>query len=105
MVLNEEEGYNGWKNYETWDVVLWIDNDQGLQEEVLDLGREVAEDAPFADNIKEIIEAMAPELEASMFSDLLNSALSEVDWYELAIAYHAQIKENDEYEEEGDEDV
>ena len=22
--------YNGWKNYGTWNVALWIDNDQGL---------------------------------------------------------------------------
>jgi hypothetical protein len=21
--------YNGWSNYQTWNVMLWLDNDQG----------------------------------------------------------------------------
>ena len=24
------ETYNGWSNYETWNVALWLGNDQGL---------------------------------------------------------------------------
>ena len=23
-------GYNGWENYETWNVILWVNNDEGL---------------------------------------------------------------------------
>lgn len=25
-----EKGYNGWTNYETWNVALWIQNDQSF---------------------------------------------------------------------------
>ena len=26
----DEQGFNGWRNWETWNVALWINNDRGL---------------------------------------------------------------------------
>jgi hypothetical protein len=37
------ETYNGWANRETWAVALWINNEQGWQESVYDLVRELVE--------------------------------------------------------------
>ncbi len=104
--------YNGWKNYETWNVALWLDNDQGTQELTRDLAQEAcegpasenvikgiwtrAEDARFelADRIKDFVtENLIPDLGASMASDLLNSAVSEVDWDEIAEHYLADIED------------
>jgi hypothetical protein len=33
LIVEAEPGYNGWKNWETWNVALWIGNDEGLYQE------------------------------------------------------------------------
>ena len=85
--------YNGWKNYETWATALWIDNDYGSYQhrcELVEQAKEEHKDEDerencLASSLKDWIEEQNPLAgNASVFADLLNSALSEIDWYEIA---------------------
>ena len=96
--------YNGWTNYETWNVKLWMDNDEGSYHHYGELAQDCfesaaadehfthAENAVFllAERLKsDHEEAMQDLLDndkmgASMWADLLGAALSEVNWHEIA---------------------
>ncbi len=94
----EHKEYNGWTNYETWNVNLWLDNEEGtqyLQREWIKRAKQTpktevltrAETTRFilADLVKVFIEDANPLLNtASVYSDLMNAALSEVNWQEIA---------------------
>ncbi len=92
--MSDEDGYNGWTNYETWCVNLWLSNDQGLDEMTRELVAGFDEDSPMhdiADALEDFVEDL-PECaevreKASFVSDLLGAALSEVNWYEIATAW------------------
>jgi hypothetical protein len=101
--------YNGWTNYETWLVALWIDNSEGDQEATREMAAAAYRDAEaddtfsrleratlnLADQIKTMIEEAAPDLGASMYADMINGALSSVNWYEIAEHYHDDMTENE----------
>lgn len=89
-------GYNGWTNYETWVVKLWLDNDGTDLEE---MARECLRDAIDKDQgkddaticLRDQLEAYVDDLQelvnlptTGMFADLLGHALGMVDWREIA---------------------
>lgn len=95
--MTNNEGYNGWTNYETWLAALWIDNDQGSYQHRLSLVQEVQDNYPDDEDkqayqlsllIKDWIEELNPfNDQANLFVDLINAALSEVNWREIAVNF------------------
>jgi len=87
------EQYNGWKNYETWLVNLWIDNDGG-SEYWAERAEEVRDVSDLADEMETYYTALADEAIPSqgMFNDLFNSALREVSWYDIAEHYIKELE-------------
>lgn len=90
--------YNGWSNYETWCVALWIGNEEGSYRESVAMTRAADDEDRLANELREWVESTMPDLGASMWSDLLRSAFSEVDWYEIAASYWADYREEQEAE-------
>lgn len=92
------ETYNGWTNYETWVVNLWMDNEEGTHDYWLEVAADVynneakeqnfftkIEDAVsiLADRLKDSHEDNRPEL-PGVYGDLIGAALGEVNWQEIA---------------------
>jgi hypothetical protein len=88
------EKYNGWTNYETWNVNLWMDNDEGSQsfwesqadDVVADHGDNSDAVADLAKQLETLHRDEMPEV-AGCYADLLGAAISEVNWYEIAEHY------------------
>ncbi len=94
--MNKKE-YNGWTNYETWLVNLWMDNDQGSQAywyvvahdsiEEHKAGEEPENWFYFEGVLKDMLDNMVHGPESTvafMAADLLSAAISEVDTREIA---------------------
>jgi hypothetical protein len=94
-----DKRHNGWTNYETWAAKAWIDNLEDSYLQWKHLARSsyllAAEDQTFTkmenaafrlrDMLKERHEALCGEQPVTgLFSDLLNSALAEINWQEIA---------------------
>lgn len=82
--------YNGWKNKETWLVNLWLGDSLAMYQED---GFTI--DAAF---VEQMVDEMVDEEVSGLISDLLNCALYEIDYDEIAEHYESQTtKDNTMY--------
>lgn len=94
--------YNGWSNYETWVTNLWLDNEPGTYEDKREIIRRADKEHEAADALKDYVQDLMPDLGASLASDLLGAALSEVDWREIVQAEWEELHEEEEEEAEAE---
>jgi len=80
--------YQGYKNYPTWAVSLWLANEQGLYGLVQEQIEEGATPRQVADYIEELMTdadmGLAVELPTGPQSDICEWAMQQVDWDEVA---------------------
>lgn len=104
-----DEKYNGWSNYETWCCNLWLTNDAGDDEMLREWAQECYNNAEadqyftrleratldLSDKIKDYIEESQDEFmshqQTGMFTDLLNSAVSAIDYHEIAEGFMEDV--------------
>lgn len=72
------ERYNGWKNRETWDVALWIRNDEGLYAYARDFSETGQGYIAFAEYMRELGVIETPDGVAYNDSGLDIEALDEM---------------------------
>ena len=88
-----DNAYNGWTNYETWQAALWLDQ-YGFYSLQLDRWEDDGE-MPQLDSddvhtfIEEIVLDGAPE---GLLGDIVGGWLSSVNWSEIANHYNADLE-------------
>lgn len=76
-------GYNGWSNYETWAVNLWMNGDQGYYEQLCEILSSHEDLYDKAEALEDWIRFEYDGEYSSIWADLINNSLAEVDWYEI----------------------
>lgn len=95
MSTNNPNEYNGYPNYQTWVVALWIDNEQATQEYWQEQAQELLSTNSRNKAIQELADLLQEDHNyaafettgisvTGVFADLMNYALGSVDWWFIA---------------------
>jgi hypothetical protein len=94
MTANNTE-YNGWTNYETWVVALWMNNSEsnGYRSVLIADTKDLAKSKQIswlADALQVWVDEDKPLVNSSLYLDLINASLSKVNWREIATNFLAE---------------
>ena len=109
--------YNGWSNYETWNANLWITNEEGLDNLMVEQCKEAVEycideslesyHAVYrcGEILKDMFEeAWFSEIPDGPVGDAIGSYLSSINWEEIGKHYYDASIELIESEKEADDE-
>ncbi len=83
-MVTKDTTYQGYANYATWAVALWMDNDEYLSKELHNLAhRDSRAMHRRVDALKDLVSEILPDLGGSLAGDLLGWATDQVDWQEI----------------------
>jgi len=88
--------YQGWTNYPTFAVKLWLDNDEGLYNYSRILNRKHRDLDCLAHLLRDRVYELMPQ---GLAEDLINYALELVNWEEIALAIRENEDKDDDIEE------
>ena len=90
--------YNGWSNYQTWNVSMWLDNDQVTYYHIREMAKDYLDDDTwkFAAYLRDYVEENNPlaDSNASLFTDLMGHALANVEYGVIAEGILDEIRED-----------
>ena len=105
------EGYNGYRNYETWNCSLWLNNDESSYMFWKDAAADALKSSrDKKDAVLQLMNQMKEAVEndyeeflsvqknggvsiSGMFCDLLKNAISKIDFYEVASSFIEEAEE------------
>ncbi len=84
-----DQEYSGWTNYETWNVNLWLGDDEYFRKLAVDADDLYSAKIALQHYIEELAEMLVPGVVkgANFVADLFGGALSKVNWIEIAEHY------------------
>jgi len=82
-MLATTEAYNGWSNYETWLMNLWLTNDEPVYNDLMQIIQEMDDEHEMAEELKYRVMEDMDLNEISARADFLSAATRNINWPEI----------------------